>query len=273
MNRILTRTLGIALIAAGVAGLVFSILGLVALGPVEQRVRSTVMEQVDIVDRALAATGEALSLAETSLDQVAKAAGSLESAMTGAVQAVGDAGPALDSVAEFMGEQLPTAIESTQETLISVAQSAQIVDDILALITDLPLPGMARYNPEVPLHRSFQELSKSLDEIPASLGTAQQGLLITIDNLDELGADFEAMAVGVGELVRSLESARSILTEYQDVVADLQSLVGSARGGLPDWLRWIRLGISLALIWLGIAQVGLITQGWELVARTRRTDR
>lgn len=273
MNRILTRTLGIALIAAGAAGLAFAILGLAALGPVEQRVRSAVMEQVDLADRALSATAEALALADTSLAQVAKAAGSLESAMTGVVQSVGDAAPALDSVAEFLGVQLPTTIESTQETLGSVAQSAQIVDNILALITDLPLPGMARYNPDVPLHRSFQELSKSLDGIPASLGKAQQGLVSTIDNLDELAGDFDVMADGVGELARSLEGAQSVLTEYQDVVTELQSLVGSVRDGLPGWLRWIRLGISLALIWLGITQVGLIAQGWELAGHARRPDR
>ena len=273
MNRTLTRTLGFALIAAGVTGLVFAIVGLVALGPVEQRVRSAVMEQVDLADRALTATAEALAVAETSLARVAEAAGSLESALAGVVQGVGDAAPALNSVAEFLGEQLPTTIESTQGTLRSVANSAQIVDNILALITDLPLPGMQRYNPEVPLHRSFQELSTSLDEIPASLGTAQQGLVSTNDNLDELAGDFESMAAGIGDLTRSLESAQSVLTEYQDVVAEVQSLVGSVREGLPGWLSWIRLGISLALIWLGIAQVGLITQGWELAGRARRPDR
>lgn len=273
MNRILTRTLGIALIAAGVAGLVFCILGLVALGPVAQRVESAVMEQVELVDKTLTATAEALALAEISLAQAADAAGSLESAMTGVVQSVGDAAPALNSVAEFVGDQLPTAIESTQETLRSAATSAQLVDDILALVTDIPLLGMERYNPEIPLHLGFQEVANSLDKVPVSLGKAQKGLVATIDNLGGLEEDFGAMADGIGELTASLEGAQSVLAEYQDVVTELQSLVDSVHEGLPGWLRWIRLGISLALIWLGIAQIGLITQGWELVGRSRRTDR
>jgi uncharacterized phage infection (PIP) family protein YhgE len=273
MKRILTRTLGIALIAAGVAGLVFSILGLIALVRLEQRVGSAAMEQVELVDQTLTATAEGLALAETSLAQAASAAGSLESAMAGVSQAVGDATPTLDSVAQFLGEQLPATIETTQETLRSVATSAQIVDDILALVTDIPFLGMERYNPDVPLNRSFQEVANSLDDIPASLVTAQEGLSATIDNMGGLEEDFGAMADGISELTTSLEGAQSVLTKYQDVVADLQSLVDSAHEGLPGWLRWIRLGISLALIWLGIAQIGLITQGWELVGRTRRTDR
>jgi hypothetical protein len=273
MNRILTRALGIALIAAGVAGLVFSILGLIAVARLEQRVGSAAMEQVELIDEALAATAEGLTLAESSLAQTVNAAGSLESAVAGVSQAVGDATPTLDSVAQFLGEQLPATIETTQEALRSASASAQIVDDILLLVTNIPVLGMERYNPEVPLHRSFQEVADSLDQFPASLSTAQEGLVATIENLSGLEEDFGAMAEGIGALTTSLESARSVLVEYQDVVADFQSLVDSVREGLPGWLRWIRLGISAALIWLGIAQIGLITQGWELVGRSRRTDR
>jgi hypothetical protein len=41
---------------------------------------------------------------------------------------------------------------------------------------------------------------------------------------------------------------------------------------LPGWLSVIRLGISLMLIWLGIAQIGLLTQGWELIQRSRKVE-
>jgi hypothetical protein len=272
MKSILTRTLGFALIAAGVAGLVFSILGLVALVRVEQVVGSAAMEQVELVDRTLAATTEGLTLAETSLAQAADAAVSLESAVAGVGETIGDAAPALNSVAEFVGDQLPTAIESTQETLRSVATSARIVDDILMVVTNIPLLGMEQYNPEMPLNVGFQEVANSLERVPVSLSRAQKGLVATIDNLGGLEGDFSAMAGGIGELVTSLEGAQSTLAEYQEVVGELQSLVDSVREGLPGWLQWIRLGISLALIWLGIAQIGLIAQGWELVGRSRHAE-
>jgi ABC-type transporter Mla subunit MlaD len=273
MKRFFTRTLGIALIAAGIAGLVFSIVGLVVLMRVEQRVGSAAMEQLELVEQTLEATAEGLALAETSLAHAADAAGSLENAIAGVGQAVGDASPALDSVANFLGEQLPATIETTQETLMSVATSAKIVDDILALITEVPFLGMEGYNPETPLHVGFQEVASSLDDVPASLGTAKDGLVTTIDNLEGLQGDFGGMAASIGELSTSLEDAQDVLAEYQGVVAKLQPLVTSVREGLPEWLRWLRLGLSLTLIWLGIAQIGLITQGWELVGRSGRTKR
>jgi len=31
----------------------------------------------------------------------------------------------------------------------------------------------------------------------------------------------------------------------------------------------LRLTFSLVLTWLGVAQIGLMTQGWELIGRSR----
>lgn len=49
----------------------------------------------------------------------------------------------------------------------------------------------------------------------------------------------------------------------------MQGIVAMLQEGLPRWLAWMRLGFSLVLIWLGIAQIGLLTQGWELMGRGR----
>jgi hypothetical protein len=73
----------------------------------------------------------------------------------------------------------------------------------------------------------------------------------------------------VGQITTSLQSAESVLEEYQEIVADLQEQMSGVRKELPRWLSWMQIGVSLVLIWLGIAQIGLITQGWELVARGR----
>ena len=47
----------------------------------------------------------------------------------------------------------------------------------------------------------------------------------------------------------------------------MQVVVTNVRDNLPEWLRWVHTGLSLVLIWLGIAQLGLLTQGWDLVRR------
>jgi hypothetical protein len=147
-----------------------------------------------------------------------------------------------------------------------------LVDDILGFITVIPLLGTDRYNPEVPLHQGLAEVADSLDGIPNALGTAEQGITAAGANLETLTGDFDQMAAEIGQVAATLEGAGPVLVQYQQVVADLQGLVTTVRDGLPQWLDWLRLGLSLVLVWLGIAQIGLIAQGWDLVGRSRRRE-
>jgi hypothetical protein len=77
------------------------------------------------------------------------------------------------------------------------------------------------------------------------------------------------MSSDISQISANLESARSVLQTYQEILADLQDLVASVREGLPNWLRTLQLGLVLILIWLGVVQIAVITQGWELIERGR----
>jgi methyl-accepting chemotaxis protein len=269
MRRTLLRIAGVALIVAGAGGLIFSIVGLVILGQVQRSIETGVRENLGLVGEALAATSEGLALAESSLTQATSTIEALADTAAGAGEAMSGTVSTVDAVAEFLGEQLPATVRTTQATLMSAASSAKLVDDVLALITDIPFLGTAQYNPEVPLHQGLEEIATSLDGIPNSLGTVQDGLIAASGDLQGFGDDLHSMASNIGQIATSVESAQSVLVQYQDVVAGLQDLVASVQEALPTWLLWLRLSLSLVLIWLGIAQIGLLTQGWELIARSR----
>jgi methyl-accepting chemotaxis protein len=269
MRRTLLRIAGIALIVAGASGLIFSIVGLVALGQVQRSVEAGLMENLGLVADALTATSEGLALAESSLTQATSTIESLADSAAGAGEALRGTVETVDAVADFLGEQLPATVRTTQATLMSAATSARLVDDVLTLITDIPFLGTAQYNPEVPLHQGLEEIATTLDGIPEALGSVQDGLVAASGDLQGFGDDLHLMAGNIGEIATSVESAQSVLVQYQDVVAGLQDLVASVQEALPTWLFWLRLGLSLVLIWLGIAQIGLLTQGWELIGRSR----
>jgi hypothetical protein len=271
MKQILVRVAGIALIVASIGGLGFSIIGLMAIQRVHERAEPALMEQVELAERTLAATAEGLALVETSLSDAAEMADSLESTMANVSRAAGDTVPILDSVGKMVGEQLPATLKATQDTLASVAQSAKLIDDVLAVVTAIPFLGLERYNPEAPFHQGLDDVATSLDDIPTSLVTAQEGLDIASGSLEELEGDFATMGESIAGLTTSLEKGESVVVQYQRVVDELQEAVVSVKQGLPKWLQWLRLGLSLVLVWLGIAQIGLLTQGWELIARSRST--
>jgi hypothetical protein len=94
-------------------------------------------------------------------------------------------------------------------------------------------------------------------------------LTATYGNLQALQQDFATMAQDIGQVDTNLQDARSVLEQYQQIVQDLQTMLSSARRSLPDWLTGVQVAVSLVLIWLGISQLGLITQGWELIGRSR----
>jgi hypothetical protein len=85
--------------------------------------------------------------------------------------------------------------------------------------------------------------------------------------LQDIEAGFAAMGQGIGEAGTSLESAQSVLEDYQEIVSDLQETLSSVGESLPGWLHTLRWSLTLVLVWLGVAQLGLITQGWDLLRR------
>lgn len=269
IRRILALVAGSALIIAGILGLGLSIGGLVILPRLERQIEAVAADQLEILDRALAATADGLNTAQGSLDQTAEALDSLEVIMGSVGQAISDTAPVLDVATDLLSEQLPTTIESTQETLTSVATSAQIVDDILVGLSAIPLLGLDRYSPEVPLHQGFQEVADGLDGIPELLLTAGDGLSAGAGSLQDIEAGFAAMGQGIGEAGTSLGSAQLVLEDYQEIVSNLQETLSSVGESLPGWLRTLRWTLTLVLVWLGVAQLGLITQGWDLLRRRR----
>ena len=272
MKPLYQRATGIALMAAGAIGVLLVILGLILVVRVVPQMEASAVESLGLVERTLLTTEDGLVLAEDSVSQVVETIESLETTLASVGQTIYGTVPLVDSVADLLGEQLPETIEATQDTLTSVAKSAKLVDNILSIVTAIPFIGTDRYQPEVPLHVGLERVAASLDDIPDSLGAAQEDLTSSSGNLDAMQDDFTTMAENVGQIAISLESAQSVLAEYRGVVTDLQTQISSVRQGLPVWLRWLRLAFSFVLIWLAIAQIGPIIQGWELIERSRRVN-
>jgi hypothetical protein len=271
MQGFLTRLVGIALLLAGILGLVFAVAALVVVAQVQANMEGSIQQQLTLVDRALTATSDGLAIADTSLSQTVQTVGSLQGTIAGIGDTLSGSIPTLDAVAKLLGEDLPNTIEATQSTLSSAAASAQSVDGILKVLSALPFSSTEAYDPEVTLSAGLADVAASLNGIPESLRATQEGLAATSQSLSGVQGDFGAVASGIGAIGTSIESSRSVVSQYGGVLSDLRSMLGSVQASLGTWLGWARLGLSFLLVWLGIAQLALITQGLELIGRARRT--
>jgi len=270
MGRWLTRIIGVLLIIAGLLGLVFAGVGLYVLVQVEKSVVSTALDQVAIVDQALVATVDGLNVAETSLTEAVDTVRALEVTVSGVGDTITSSVPVIESMSALLGDQLPAIIGSTQKTLQSVADSTRAVDQMLSLLSGIPFLGVGSYAPEISLSEGFGEVAISLEGIPESLQTTKAQLLTANENLAGLQDGFDTMATNIGGIATSVGDAQAVLTQYKGVIAQLQSSVDWISSALPIWVFYLRLGLSALLIWLGIAQFALITQGWELIGRSRQ---
>jgi methyl-accepting chemotaxis protein len=269
MRQVLTRAAGVALIAAGVAGILFSAIGLVVVSRFLSDVQIAADRRIEQLDRALSATGDGLVVAHDSLGRAETTMRSLHATIDGASQAITDTLPAIDRVGILVGEELPTTITSTRSALASARETARVADSLLATISQFRLIGAEIYNPEVPLNVAIGQVADSLDGLPKSLADMQGDLRQTAGNLGKINAQIGGVAGSMGDIGASMADATSVIAKYQDIIGELRGEVAGLRRGLPGWLSAIRLGISLLLIWLGIAQIGLLTQGWELIQRSR----
>ena len=267
IRRIFALTIGVALILAGILGLVLSVGGLVLLPQLERQAAQVAEVQIDVLDRALAATMDGLITAEASVGQAAEAIDALEGMMADVGQAIDDTIPVIDIAAELLSGQLPSTIETTQEALTSVATSARMVDDMLNVISGIPLLGTDRYNPDTPMSQGFQDVADGLEGMPELLLTAGEGLDTGTESLRDVEEGVAAMGGSISEAATSLDSAKMVLEDYQQIIGDLQGTVSYVHESLSGWLHAIRWGLTLTLIWLGIAQIGLIPQGWERLGR------
>lgn len=271
MKRLLTRIAGIALILAAIGGLILTVAGLVILAQTKDRMLTASMSSLDLLDRTLVATGDGLTVAGQSLTSAQDGVVSLETTLKTTGTTIDDAIPAVNAVGAMLGEQLPATLAATQESLRSAQSSAQVIDGFLITLSSIPLINVGKYNPEQSLSSSLGAVAGSLDDLPASLAAAKDGLDKTVANLETFQGNFTQVAAPVGQIAASLKNAEGVITQYQGVIKDLQGAIASVRPSLPAWLRWLQIAGSLVLIWLGIAQIGLLTQGFELIGRSRRT--
>jgi hypothetical protein len=179
--------------------------------------------------------------------------------------AVEDTTPLMDSISKLMGTGLPDAILATQSALTSAQSSARSVESTLALITSFPLLPIEPYQPEVPLTDALGNVSASLDPIPQSFTSIEDSMKTSKGNITMLAAQINIIANNVSELRTNLNDAQQVLSQYQMVLGTLQKQVDATLVNLPQLLNGMAWGVTIILVWLGLTQVGLLYQGFEMV--------
>lgn len=257
------RVVGGALIATGLLGILLSLAGIIFTGRAGDAAQAALARELATLDRALAATAEGLVIADDALTNTAGTLGSLSTTIGGATRAISETGPTIDTLQDLTATTLPESITSTRQALDSARETARVADQVLGALSFLGL----NYNPEVPLATAIGRVSDSLSPVPGDLQEVAAGLGTAEASLTALTADLAEVQAGIDEIGASVSQATGVVEQYQAIVVELRAEVAAVAEDGPGWISWVRWGTFTLLVWLALAQIGLLAQGWELIGR------
>lgn len=261
--------MGATLIGIGIFGLIISLAGLIFVAIAGSAASGALNRELNTLDRALAATSEGLSVADSSLAEARSTLSSLSTTLDSATRAITDTQPTIVALEELTGTGLPNTLNSTQQALGSAQAAARSAEGVLR---GLNFFGLS-YSPEVPLDVAIGEVSDSLGALGPPLAEVSTGLGTAGTNLSTVAGDLAEVAVGLDALASSVGEATGVIEQYQSVVGDLRGELEAVRAAAPGWITAVRVGLSLLLLWLGLAQIVPLTQGWALLERANRAAR
>lgn len=262
MNKTLKRIIGITLILAAIGGLIFSVFGVIATWSLKPQVTETLMNGAELANSTLETTSQGLDLARASLTIAISSINALNKTVEATAAAFETTSPMLDSIISLAQEDLPISITGAQNALDSAGQSAEIIDSVLSALT---IFNRNLYNPEVPMHVALQQVSESLDNLPETFATMETSMRNAKGNMETIQTEISQIATDIENITSSLEEFDKVISQYLDLVEDLQKKFSKLEDNLPTYVNIAAAVITIFLLWMVVAQLGLFTQGLDLL--------
>jgi hypothetical protein len=260
------KFVGILLILAALGGLVFSIAGIVALQQIKPVMVLGLQNSVNLLIQTLDTTSQGLAVTQTALKSSVDTIANLQTTLETTVKGIDSANPMIDQISKAMDEDVPNTILATQNSLRTAQESAVVIDSLLSTLSKIPLIGLS-YSPKVPLAQALGDVADSLEGLPVSLKDMSDSLVNTQSDIQTFQADLSITAESVGGIKESVAQYGSVVKGYEDSLDVVKTQLKALSDGLPNIVRILVLALTVFLVWMAIANLGLLSQGWEMLSR------
>ncbi len=271
---VLRRAIGFLLILAAVSGLAISLLGIISLWRLYPRVSASLETGVSLIGETLETTADGLSITQEALESSLETIVALHALTQSSAQTIAASQPLLDEIAQMMETTLPNTLEATQQSLRTAQSSARVVDGLLGALSIIPFVGSSLgYNPEVPLATALGEVADSLDGLPASLEATAGSLKEAKDSFQTFEADLSEVSLSIAQIQTHVAEYERVIQNYQASLERVERRLAALQASIPNAVRTVSWALTAFLIWLAVAQIGLFTQGWELLTEAAALQR
>jgi methyl-accepting chemotaxis protein len=265
MSATFRRLSGGFLILLAFAGLIVTIYSLQYVLRLENMLSPKIETGFEMAGETLDLTLQALETVEGTLQTTSLNITSMRAALLTLAQSVHDASPILTSLSTVTGETLPDTITATQTSLATAQTTAKTIEDLLRLITSIPLMPGEPYNPRIPLHTSLGQIAADLNKINPQLAEMDKNLGEAKTNLKALESDIVKINLELLWITDQLTTAVEVTRQYGKLVSDLQARLETLKSQVPGWIAGISAFLVFILAWLAIYQIDLLIRGYRLV--------
>jgi methyl-accepting chemotaxis protein len=259
------KIIGTTFIIASIIGLILSAAGIVLVWAVREPLTTNLVNTIDLVGTTLEATSTGLSAVDETLSSAILNITTLESTIQTASNSIDDSVPMVESISGLLSGNLPDAIEATQTGLTTLQDASGSIESTLKLLTSIPFLPIERYAPEVAFTDALEDISANLDPISQSLVETESTLNTTQGNMIMIADELRIISQNISDLNSSLSDIQLVIERYQEVITTAKEKVDSIQNNLETIITVTAWIFTIIFIWLGIAQLGLLTQGLERV--------
>ncbi len=265
------RIIGVLLVIIAVLSLIFSLAVTYSVWSWRTPIAEAALSGLQLADDTLTTTNDALAAVDDALTNAASSVAAAEDTFQSLSQTIRATSPMLEGLAGFLGEGLPDTLRSTQSTVASAAESAQIVDTVLETLSAIPLINFS-YAPQTPLSETLGNVADSLRTLPDGLEALGSDLAGTGGTLPELARSLDEFGASIGQVDESLASAQQIVASYQALIGDYQAMIGTLERLVPVLVSVVPAALTFVIFWLAVVQIAALLVGWRWARDSKTPD-
>jgi methyl-accepting chemotaxis protein len=231
---------------------------------------------LDLISQSLDTAQETLGLTKTTLGQVNDGLDTVEDTAINVSQTISQTRPLLTEIGQMASHDVPDGLEAIQNTVPDIAQAAAVIDDTLTTLSNLHIEQTVLgfpilfdlgidYAPTVPFEESINQIDASLEGIPSRLRDLEVHVDATASNLETISHDMVAISKDLDTINNSIADATPLIDDYSRIVTEVNDLIRQTRARLARQLAIAKLAVTIAMAWIGLAQVVPLHLGWNLL--------
>lgn len=257
------RWMGLILVLTAVLGWLLSTGGLAGLWLSHRPVKQTILDMLNLASGSIESTYQILAVLDDSLVQAERGLRQVNATLNNFSNSLEGTTQILAGISNILSSEFDQILSNTVTSMEALEKTSVLIDNTLAFVSAIPFFGGSQYKPEVPLSQSVAGIKKDLQEMPRALDNVSQQLDSTSESLSPIPQDLNSMGSQLSQIETNLADARSILSDYKISLASFQSQITTLKKSLPLAIDTAYGVLTLLLVWIGLAQFGLFTQGLE----------